>query len=77
MLVSQELVRVAIIWEELWHESLEEASRQYFGDGNVQAMIDTLSPLYQTLEYAINHGQATLLEISFLQQFGNELRLAW
>jgi FKBP12-rapamycin binding domain len=26
--VSAELVRVAILWQEVWHESLEEASRQ-------------------------------------------------
>jgi len=31
LMVSQELVRVAILWQEDWHESLEEASRQYFG----------------------------------------------
>ena len=28
-LVSQELVRVAVLWHELWHEGLEEASRLY------------------------------------------------
>ena len=26
-LVSQELIRVAVLWHELWHEGLEEASR--------------------------------------------------
>ena len=31
LMVSQELVRVAILWQEEWHESLEEL-RQYFGD---------------------------------------------
>lgn len=50
LLVSQELVRVAMLWQEIWHESLEEASRQYFGDGNVQAMLDTLIPLHITLK---------------------------
>ena len=34
LLVSQELIRVAILWEEIWHEVLEEASRLYFG-GNL------------------------------------------
>jgi len=28
-LVSQELIRVAVLWHELWHEGLEEASRLY------------------------------------------------
>ena len=30
-LVSSELIRVAILWHEMWHEGLEEASRLYFG----------------------------------------------
>ena len=39
LLVSQELIRVAILWQEIWHEALEEASRQFFGEGNVSAMV--------------------------------------
>eukprot|EP00741_Cyanophora_paradoxa_P013830 tig00020710_g13350.t1 len=39
LLVSQELIRVAILWHEMWHEGLEEASRLYFGDHNVEAML--------------------------------------
>lgn len=35
-LVSEELIRVAILWHEMWHESLEEASKLYFGEKNVQ-----------------------------------------
>jgi serine/threonine-protein kinase mTOR len=27
LLVSRELIRVAILWHEQWHEGLEEASR--------------------------------------------------
>jgi phosphatidylinositol kinase/protein kinase (PI-3 family) len=29
-MVSQELVRVAILWNEMWHEGLEDASRFHF-----------------------------------------------
>ena len=36
MLVSEELIRVAILWHELWHEGLEEASRLYFGERNIK-----------------------------------------
>ncbi|KAJ1444132.1 hypothetical protein B484DRAFT_388959, partial [Ochromonadaceae sp. CCMP2298] len=50
LLVSQELMRVAILWEENWHLSLEEAARLFFGDGNIQGMLDMLVPLHQTLE---------------------------
>lgn len=49
-LVSQELIRVAVLWHELWHEGLEEASRLYFGDGNIEAMFRTLEPLHEMLE---------------------------
>lgn len=35
-MVSDELIRVAILWHELWHEGLEEASRLYFGERNVK-----------------------------------------
>ncbi|KAJ7306353.1 hypothetical protein JRQ81_009696, partial [Phrynocephalus forsythii] len=34
MMVSEELIRVAILWHEIWHEGLEEASRLYFGERN-------------------------------------------
>jgi FKBP12-rapamycin complex-associated protein len=34
--VSQELIRIAILWHEEWHEALEEASRLYFGESNVE-----------------------------------------
>jgi serine/threonine-protein kinase mTOR len=53
LLVSQELIRVAILWHEMWHEGLEEASRQYFGDRNVEGMFATLEPLHQMLERVI------------------------
>jgi FKBP12-rapamycin complex-associated protein len=49
-LVSQELIRVAVLWHELWHEGLEEASRLYFGDHNPDMMFKTLEPLHEMLE---------------------------
>jgi len=38
LMVSEELIRVAILWHEQWHEGLEEASRIYFGERNVQGI---------------------------------------
>ena len=73
LLVSQELVRVAILWEENWHWSLEEASRLYFGDGNVKAMLDIVVPLHRILEA----GPNTIRESNFCQTYGNELSEAW
>ncbi|KAM0752153.1 FAT-domain-containing protein [Meredithblackwellia eburnea MCA 4105] len=70
LLVSQELIRVAILWHELWHEGLEEASRLFYGDHNVDAMFATLEPLHDMLE----KGAETLREISFQQTFGRDLQ---
>jgi serine/threonine-protein kinase mTOR len=50
LLVSQELIRVAILWHEMWHEGLEEASKLYFTEQNVEGMFATLEPLHQMLE---------------------------
>ena len=35
MVVSEELIRISILWHEKWHEGLEEASRQYFGERSI------------------------------------------
>ncbi|KAI8819891.1 armadillo-type protein [Fimicolochytrium jonesii] len=72
LLVSQELIRVAILWHEMWYEGLEEASRLYFGDHNVEGMFATLEPLHHMLE----RGPETLREISFNQTFGRDLQEA-
>jgi FKBP12-rapamycin complex-associated protein len=48
--VSRELIRVAILWHELWHEGLEEASRLFFSEKNAAGMIAVLEPLHELLE---------------------------
>ncbi|KAF4546613.1 Phosphatidylinositol 3-kinase tor2 protein [Lasiodiplodia theobromae] len=57
---------------DLWHEGLEEASRLYFGDRNIEGMFATLAPLHAMLD----KGPETLREISFIQSFGRELQEA-
>ncbi|XP_054269929.1 serine/threonine-protein kinase mTOR-like [Macrosteles quadrilineatus] len=69
VMVSDELIRVAILWHELWHEGLEEASRLYFGERNVKGMFDTLEPLHVMLD----RGPQTLKETSFNQAYGRDL----
>ncbi|XP_039269325.2 serine/threonine-protein kinase mTOR-like [Styela clava] len=69
IMVSDELIRVAILWHELWHEGLEEASRLYFGERDVASMLATLEPLHGLLE----RGPQTLKEISFNQAYGRDL----
>jgi len=68
-LVSHELIRIAVLWHEQWHEGLEEASRLYFGDHNIQGMLATLEPLHEMLR----KGPDTLREMSFIQSFGRDL----
>ncbi|KAK9480797.1 armadillo-type protein [Lipomyces japonicus] len=71
--VIQELIRVAVLWHEQWHEGLEDASRLFFGDHNIEKMFATLEPLHKMLE----RGPQTLREISFHQAFGRDLREAY
>ena len=44
----------------MWHEGLEEASRMYFGEHNVDAMLTTLQPLHAMLD----KGPETLREVN-------------
>ncbi|MCP9257960.1 Serine/threonine-protein kinase mTOR [Dirofilaria immitis] len=72
-LVSDELIRCAILWHEQWHEALDDASRLYFQDKNVKAMFELLDPLHEMIE----RGATTLKEQSFKQTYENELKEAW
>ncbi|PCH36202.1 atypical/PIKK/FRAP protein kinase [Wolfiporia cocos MD-104 SS10] len=72
LLVSHELIRVAILWHEMWHEGLEEASRLYFTDKDPEGMISFLAPLHDMLEA----GPQTARETSFAQVFGRDLHEA-
>jgi FKBP12-rapamycin complex-associated protein len=89
LIVSQELIRVAILWHEMWHEGLEEASRLYFTEKNPDGMIAVLEPLHDLLEQVsgrpslwfspLTHshqGATTAREISFAQVFGKDLKEA-
>jgi phosphatidylinositol kinase/protein kinase (PI-3 family) len=60
LLVGRELIRVAILWHELWHEGLEEASRHFFTEKNPDAMIAALEPLHDMLEQVNSSGFAAL-----------------
>jgi FKBP12-rapamycin complex-associated protein len=71
-IISHELIRVAVLWHEQWNEGLEEASRMYFGDRNIEGMFSILAPLHDMLD----RGPETLREISFAQTFGRDLQEA-
>lgn len=53
--VSGELIRIAILWHEQWHEALEEASRLYFGECDVEGMLGNLMPLHDKLNRAVEN----------------------
>jgi FKBP12-rapamycin complex-associated protein len=72
LMVSNELIRVAILWIEIWHEGLEEASRLYFNENNVSGMLEILMPLHETVEA----GAETLLENEFIKNYGQDLAAA-
>lgn len=72
-LVSHELIRVAVLWHELWYEGLEDASRQFFGEHNTEKMFEILEPLHEMLA----RGPETLKEISFQNSFGRDLSDAY
>ncbi|XP_065891468.1 serine/threonine-protein kinase mTOR-like isoform X2 [Dysidea avara] len=73
IMVSEELIRVAILWHEQWHEGLEEASRLYFGEHDTKGMFGVLEPLHQMIE----KGPTTLKETSFIDAYGRDLADAY
>nr|XP_027112687.1 serine/threonine-protein kinase TOR [Coffea arabica] len=76
-LVSKELIRVAILWHEMWHEALEEASRLYFGEHNIEGMLKVLEPLHEMLEEGATRNDTTAKEKAFIQAYRHELLEAY
>ncbi|CAB3408784.1 unnamed protein product [Caenorhabditis bovis] len=76
-MVSEELVRCAILWHEKWHDALDEASRVYFHrslqDNNVQAMFETLRNLNTMMGCSV---PKTMKEQSFTQTYLADLKEA-
>ncbi|KAF9929593.1 phosphatidylinositol kinase- protein kinase tor1 [Linnemannia zychae] len=73
-MVSQELLRVAILWHEMWEEGLEEASTlNAQGGRNIDAMLDILEPLHRM----ILKPPETMHEVSFVKAFGEKLERAY
>lgn len=68
-MVSSELMRVAILWSEMWYEALEDASRAYFFQNDTKEMTAILENLHEVMK----RGPITMKEISFQQSLGREL----
>eukprot|EP01155_Anaeramoeba_flamelloides_P010974 Anaeramoba_flamelloidesa326854_59.p1 GENE.a326854_59~~a326854_59.p1 ORF type:complete len:975 (+),score=216.26 a326854_59:235-3159(+) len=71
-LVSQELIKVATLWKEMWYDGLEEASRLYFVEKNINGMLNTLQPMHDL----ILKGPKTRSELKFAKLYGPDLNEA-
>ena len=60
-MISDELIRCAIVLAEIWNEAIEEASRIYFGQNDAKLMINYLAPYHKMME---NYPE-TMNEIAF------------
>ncbi|XP_068617992.1 serine/threonine-protein kinase mTor-like [Battus philenor] len=71
-LISEELIKVAILWHEQVFIALDEASRLYFSEKDYKGMFRTLDKMHTMLE----RPPETLKEVSFLQMYGRDLQEA-
>ena len=71
-MVSDELIRAAILLSETWTESIEEASRIYFAKNDAESMINHLKDLHKNME----KPPETMNEINFYQGFASDLEEA-
>ncbi|KAG5468443.1 hypothetical protein LSCM1_02423 [Leishmania martiniquensis] len=67
-LVSNEMVRIAILWTEKWHAAIQQAA---YRPNSAATIFSMLKPLYDELDRA-----ATPNELSFERTFGHTLRRA-
>ena len=74
ILVSEELIRVAILLHESWHHGLEEASRLFFGENDAEGMLLILEPLHEQLQVL---EPSTIKEQGFYAMFYRDLTEAW
>jgi len=72
-LVSNELIRVAILWNEEWMEALEDASKAHMQEKDTQAMLEILEPIHEK----ILDKYQTIYEREFSRMYGRELEAAY
>eukprot|EP01155_Anaeramoeba_flamelloides_P046362 Anaeramoba_flamelloidesc39654_g2_i4.p1 GENE.c39654_g2_i4~~c39654_g2_i4.p1 ORF type:complete len:208 (+),score=48.56 c39654_g2_i4:169-792(+) len=72
-IVSKELIRVAILWNEIWYQAFEDTSRMYFRHGKINEMLRILGPLHKRLK----KENKTRNEKIFLKKFGQHLKVGW
>ncbi|KAJ2537797.1 hypothetical protein EV175_006614, partial [Coemansia sp. RSA 1933] len=70
-IVSRELIRITLLFPEMWRDALENASRCCYDQKNCAEMMRILAPLHQRAQ-----KPETLREYHFVQMFGNDLAAA-
>ncbi|KAJ2885848.1 phosphatidylinositol kinase- protein kinase tor1 [Coemansia asiatica] len=69
--VSRELIRITLLFPEMWHDALDAASKYYFKQNDPMEMMRILQPLHDRAR-----NPETLREYHFVQMFGNEIATA-
>ncbi|KAJ1894882.1 phosphatidylinositol kinase- protein kinase tor1, partial [Kickxella alabastrina] len=70
-IVSRELIRITLLFPEMWHDALDNASKYYFKQHDPEEMMRILKPLHERAR-----NPETLREYHFVQMFGTELATA-
>ncbi|KAJ2576487.1 hypothetical protein EV177_010938, partial [Coemansia sp. RSA 1804] len=70
-IVSRELIRITLLFPEMWQEALDNASKCCYDQKNYVEMMKILAPLHRRAR-----TPETLREYHFVQMFGNDLAAA-
>lgn len=57
---------MVILWYEMWYEVLEEVSRFYFGEYNIEGMLKVFELLYEMLEEGVMRNDIIINEKIFI-----------
>uniref|UniRef100_A0A6B2FWP2 Serine/threonine-protein kinase mTOR (Trinotate prediction) n=1 Tax=Myxobolus squamalis TaxID=59785 RepID=A0A6B2FWP2_MYXSQ len=71
-MISNELIRVSILWCEDWCYVIEEASKLFLNDKNIPSALALIDSMYQKMSVEVK----TPIEIAFIQNNMNELNVA-
>lgn len=72
VLLSDELMRVAVSWHEIAQTHMDKASRAFFPGNDIDEMLRELLPIQEIVKKV----PETFYEVSFLSQFGEHLQTA-
>ena len=72
LMVNEELIRISILWHEMWNKGLEEACILFYHANNENTMIKILDNLFGILA----KEPVTLKELAFKNTYGRDLNQA-